>query len=502
MGGSYKAAFAACLVAFAILAPARARADDFLDEVVGPDLFQLLPASTKADKPADDKAKDKEKDKSKEKDKPAEDKAKSSPDKAEDKVGWLDHGIKGLFDSVHVPSKRKWYEKLSWRGYTQFRFGRTVERNDVTPQLLGDSNINGRTEDFSLRRVRLILFGDVGDHLGIYIQPDFAVTPEGSVRNTFFTQLRDCYGDVFLTTDKVHRVRVGLSKVPWGFQNMQSSQNRVPLDRDEALNSAVQNERDLGLFYYWTPEEQQHIFRDLVDGGLKGSGNYGVFAFGVYNGQGGSQFDQNRNLHQVMRLTYPFVLPGGQVIETSIQGYRGEYVVEGAAIRPLGRPASATSPTLVPRGTRTTGDVRGNKGLTDQRLAGSLIVYPQPLGFQCEWQVGEGPGLSDDQRQVDVRALSGGYVMVLYKYDTFGHGVYTPFLRYQNYYGGIKSQANAPFGRYEITDLGVECRLWREVELTAEYAHVSRVNTTAQSTGLSYRKFNGDVFRIQIQLNY
>jgi phosphate-selective porin len=45
-------------------------------------------------------------------------------------------------------------------------------------------------------------------------------------------------------------LRVGQSKVPFGFENLQSSQNRLTLDRNDALNSAVANERDLGAFFY------------------------------------------------------------------------------------------------------------------------------------------------------------------------------------------------------------------------------------------------------------
>jgi hypothetical protein len=38
---------------------------------------------------------------------------------------------------------------------------------------------------------------------------------------------------------KEYRVRIGQSKVPYGFENLQSSQNRLSLDRNDALNSAV-----------------------------------------------------------------------------------------------------------------------------------------------------------------------------------------------------------------------------------------------------------------------
>ena len=38
---------------------------------------------------------------------------------------------------------------------------------------------------------------------------------------TNFTQLRDCYSDVYLSENKVNRLRLGLSKVPFGWDNMQ-----------------------------------------------------------------------------------------------------------------------------------------------------------------------------------------------------------------------------------------------------------------------------------------
>src|SRR3712207_8809216 len=44
---------------------------------------------------------------------------------------------------------------------------------------------------------------------------------------------------------KEHRFRVGQSKVPFGWVNLQSSQNRAPLERPDALNQAVEGERDI-----------------------------------------------------------------------------------------------------------------------------------------------------------------------------------------------------------------------------------------------------------------
>ena len=62
--------------------------------------------------------------------------------------------------------------------------------------------------------------------------------------------------------------------------------------------------------------------------------------------------------HVVARFTWPFQLASGQVVEASLQGYTGKYVVAGAPIRPLGMGDST-----IPEGTG------GNKGYLDQRIA-------------------------------------------------------------------------------------------------------------------------------------
>jgi hypothetical protein len=107
---------------------------------------------------------------------------------------------------------------------------------------------------------------------------------------------------------------------------MQSSQNRLPLDRNDALNSAVSNERDLGAFFYWAPSKTRKVFSDLVRDGYKGSGDYGVFAFGAYNGQTANQTERNDRPHIVGRLSYPLSL-GNQIIEPGIQAYTGNFVL-------------------------------------------------------------------------------------------------------------------------------------------------------------------------------
>jgi hypothetical protein len=256
----------------------------------------------------------------------------------------------------------KWYDKYTFRGYAQFRWNDVMdlEPGSAPAQHVGDRSV-GDNQEFLIRRARLIFAGDISEHLYVYLQPDFAVTPPGSPDATHFGQIRDWYGDWYLDATKIHRLRVGQSKVPYGWENMQSSSNRLPLDRNDALNSAVRNERDLGIFYYWTPEADQEIFTWVNDQGLKGSNNYGTFGFGAYNGQGGSFLEQNDRLHIVSRFTYPFFLDNGQLLEFSMQGYMGDYVVLSTPISPLELGAPVR-----PAGTLETGERVGHR---DERLA-------------------------------------------------------------------------------------------------------------------------------------
>jgi Phosphate-selective porin O and P len=216
---------------------------------------------------------------------------------------------------------KSWFEKYRLNGYTQIRFNEDVDVDpgSARPQHVGDASV-GDDRSFLIRRARLIISGDVTDRISIYLQPDFAITPPGSPDANQFVQVRDWYADLHFDDEKVYRIRVGQSKIPYGWENLQSSRNRLPLDRNDALNSAVRNERDLGAFFYYTPEYAQEFFKYTVDEGFKRSGNYGIFGLGLYNGQGGSFLEQNDNLHLVTRLTVPFNYNDCQMMEAGIQG--------------------------------------------------------------------------------------------------------------------------------------------------------------------------------------
>ncbi len=250
-------------------------------------------------------------------------------------------------------SRKAWYNHINIRGYVQ---------NRHTTMLGGDEGVNLWTDrsvgsdkslgsdapnNFLIRRARIIFSGQVGDHLGFYIQPDFA-SSAGSGNNNF-AQLRDAYGDIFIDKDQVHRFRVGQSKVPYGFENMQSSSNRLALDRVDAMNSAVRDERDTGVFYYYTPKDVQALFNEINKLGLKHSGNYGMFALGAHQGQGANRAERNDTYHWVSRFTYPWKTESGQIFEAGIQAYKGQFVSSTGLYNRTGGTGTSSSSSIAPR---------------------------------------------------------------------------------------------------------------------------------------------------------
>jgi hypothetical protein len=301
-----------------------------------------------------------------------------------------------------VAKAPKWYDRVSFRGYTQFRYHAVLDDDGAGLNVPNDRSVS-TTESFMLRRARLILSGDVTDHLYIYLQPDFNASPSDG---QYSAQLRDVYADVSFDSAKEYRIRLGQSKVPFGFSNLQSSQNRAALERPDALNSAVEGERDIGAFFYWAPAEVREQFRHLVSSGLKGSGDYGVAGFGLYSGQGLNRSDRNGDPHMVARLSYPFELPRKQVLELGVQGYTGRFVVDTESVANPVNPATTVRPAVSPN------------GVADERVGFTAVLYPQPFGFEAEWTVGRGPGLSSDFRSIDADFLQGGYIQLNYKAET------------------------------------------------------------------------------------
>jgi hypothetical protein len=374
-------------------------------------------------------------------------------------------------DSVAVKTK-KWYDKINLRGYMQVRYNRLLETN---PNLKCESCDRswGDNGGFFIRRMRLIFFGNLSDHVYMYIQPDLASSV--STTSLHFAQLRDAYFDVSVDAKKEFRFRIGQSKVPYGFENMQSSQNRLPLDRNDALNSAVSNERDLGVVFYWAPARKRELFSHLVNAGLKGSGDYGVFALGVYNGQTANRPEVNNKPHLVARLSYPFEFKNKQVLELGIQAFTGEVQV-----------------------TKSASSVKGETLFLDRRVAGSLMWYPQPLGVMAEYTLGEGPEYNPNNNTIESQRLYGGYAQVMYLHKHKKQTI-IPFARYQYYKGGKKHETDARRHLVKELELGAEWQMLTNFEITTTYVISDR---TFEDASIRLNRQQGNLLRIQAQLNF
>ncbi|WIG94610.1 porin [Myxococcus sp. SDU36] len=375
--------------------------------------------------------------------------------------------------------EQAWYERIRIRGYTQLRYNRlpSFRVNDALVNDQGDRFL-GKNTGFGIRRARLVLFGDVHDRVSIYLQPDFA-SVIGDQYNV--TIIRDWYADIFLDAKKEFRLRVGQSKVPFGFENLQSSQNRLALDRNDAINSAVKDERDLGVFFYWAPAEIRKRFKFLVDNNLKGSGDYGVVGFGVYNGQTANRAERNDTPHGVLRVTWPFLF-GSQYVEAGVGGYYGRFDLNAS-------PRDGV-PYALARGS----------DMVDARGIVSLVIYPQPLGFQAEFNLGRGPSVGEgpvDGLLIDSRQLRGGYAQLMYKLDGVLGVSLIPYVRGTLYDGGKKFETNAPLYDVRELELGAEWQINKALELTGTYLISDRT-----SSRYPYLQQQGHVTRVQLQFNY
>jgi hypothetical protein len=374
-----------------------------------------------------------------------------------------------------VKPKKKWFDDIQIRGYAQARYNRLFETNSQLKCEQCDRSW-GENGGFFFRRIRIIFFGQLSPRVYFYIQPDFASS--ASATSLHFAQIRDAYFDVSVDKKGEFRFRIGQSKVPFGFENMQSSQNRLPLDRNDALNSAVSNERDLGLFFYWAPKAVRERFSMLVREGFKGSGDYGVFGIGVYNGQTANKPELNDNKHVVARLSYPFVVKN-QIIEPGLQAYTGQYVI-------------ATS--------QLSSGVKYKEDLNylDQRMAASFILYPKPFGIQAEYNIGKGPEFNPQTDSIEVRPLTGGYITLNYMIQ-FKKQLLYPFTRLQYYEGGKKHEKDARSHKVNELEIGIEWLPLKNFELVAMYTISSR---RFEDFELPNNFQSGRLLRLQAQVNF
>lgn len=370
--------------------------------------------------------------------------------------------------------KKEWYETIKIRGYAQLRYNGLFQTNPDLGCEQCDKSWGG-DDEFFFRRIRLVFYGQIHPRVYFYIQPDLA-SASGSNQN--YGQIRDAYVDVGLDAKNEFRFRIGQSKVPFGFENMQSSQNRLPLDRNDGLNSAVRNERDLGVFFYWAPENVRKRFSMLVRDGYKGSGDYGVLGLGVYNGQTANLADLNSNKHLVFRLTYPFEI-GSQIFEPGIQAYTGQYTLDSK---------------LVSEG------VQHNENYTyiDQRFGLSAILYPKPFGVQAEYNFGRGPEFDKVNDIIDIGNLHGGYITLNAKLPVKNQLLY-PFTRFQYYNGGKKHELDARSYEVKELEVGLEWQPFDNFEMVAMYTFSDR---RYEDFANQDNHQTGSLLRLQFQVNF
>jgi phosphate-selective porin len=376
--------------------------------------------------------------------------------------------------------KKNWYDNFSIRGYMQVRYNRLGETN---PELKCEQCDRswGKDGGFFLRRIRIIFSGNISDRVYMYIQPDFASSV--STTSLHFAQIRDAYFDVALDKKKEFRIRFGQSKIPFGFENMQSSQNRLPLDRNDALNSPLSNERDLGVMFYWAPEAKRKLLAHVQNGKLKGSGDYGILGLGLFNGQTANRPEANQQPHIVGRFTWPHEFKNKQIVEASVQAMTGRVAVT--------------------KGTKSKVaiDSRTNLAFTDfldQRVAGSFVLYPQPFGIQAEYNVGTGPEYDSKDNTIKEQKLKGGYAQMSYRLD-FGNQILFPFVRYQYYDGGKKHETDARSYTVKEFEIGAEWQPLPNFELVAMFTNSDR---RFEDSDKPLNQQKGRLIRLQAQLNF
>jgi hypothetical protein len=208
---------------------------------------------------------------------------------------------------------------------------------------------------------------------------------------------------------------------------------------------------------------------------LKGTGDYGVFAAGLYNGQTANKPELNDKFHAVARLSYPFEI-GKQIIEPGIQAYTGQYTIDQ----------------------RST-DVKAVKDLTytDRRVAATVVLYQQPFGILAEYNIGESPSFDAATDSIRVKKINGGFITASYR-TKLGKGFINPYTRYQVYDGAKKHELDAR--RYDLNELelGVEWQPIKNLEITLAYV-ISHRQYADFKTDYDEK---GNFLRLQVQTNY
>ena len=366
---------------------------------------------------------------------------------------------------------QNWYSRIQMRGYMQVRYNRLFETNPLLKCEQCDRSW-GENGGFFLRRGRIALSANLHPRLQVYIQPDFGSQASSTSLN--FMQIRDAYMDIAIDSMREFTIRIGQSKVPYGFENMQSSQVRITLDRSDALNSAISNERDLGVMLYYTPKKVQDLYGFLQKNGLKPYGNYGIVGLGIFNGQIANRPELNNSLHTILKVNYPFTWQT-QILELGAQLYYGKVVV------------GVSSP-----------EVKKSAEYVDSRIALSAYLYPQPFGLQAEWNFGQGPEYDHVTQSILEKPLQGGYVQLFYNIKK-GKQLFFPYTRFQYFEGGKKHELDSRSYSVREIETGVEWNPYSSLEIILQYTYSRR---RFEDFVKPHNTQFGGLMRIQTQVSF
>lgn len=381
-------------------------------------------------------------------------------------------------------SSARWYERIWISGYTQARYA--LISNPMIDLPLTDRVATTDPNTFYLRRIRLVLQGQISDRMAFYFQPAF----EGTQQALSNLEVLDAFADFFITKDKEHRIRVGQHRAPNSFDTYRSSSNRQELDRHESIQSGTPGERDLGIAYYWTPKVSQVRYAQLATY-HNGPGDYGDLGIMVWNGQGRNRPELNYDKHVGIRLAHPFELPDGRLLEAGLFAYRGQFVVTPGTV-------SRCPVALHTQDGATTGcQVR------DERITGYIWTPPQPWGVLTEYTVGRGPK-RDSNGFIQESHLYGGYIQPYYTYRYSDVGMLTGYVRWGEYYGGFKS-VNGVDGRSKTLNAGLVWEPDTHWRFVAEWAYKEGLHSSLQRPGVPLTttspqsEFNASLLRFQAQ---
>ncbi|WP_053379687.1 porin [Nitrospira moscoviensis] len=386
---------------------------------------------------------------------------------------------------IGILSSPRWYERIRVMGYIQTRYA--LLDNPMMDIPLSDRLATTDPNTFYIRRIRMVFMGQISDRLAFYFQPAY----EGTQQALSNLEVVDAFADFFITKDKEHRIRFGQQRVLNSFDTLRSSSNRLELDRHESIQSGAPGERDLGVAYYWSPKISQLRYAQLATY-HNGPGDYGDFGIMVYNGQTRNRPELNYDKHVSLRLAHPFELPDGRLLETGLFAYRGQFVVDPGT-------RSRCPVALHVQDGGTTGCQ-----VLDERLTWYLWTPPQPSwGLLAEYTVGRGPE-RDSQGFIRESALYGGYVQPYYTWRTLPIGLLTTYVRYGEYYGGIKT-INGVNGRSTTINLGLVWEPDTHWRFVAEWEYKEGLHSSLIRPGVPLTstvpqaEFTGNLFRFQAQ---